>query len=407
MRASEIQDPDWIIYYLDKAGPLDIHLDSAYPKITTYLDNILNEVRQHRQDAGHQIQHPNRLRRYLKIIILDLLVATVEGESPFRYVSLDKTKYRKSERLEKIHLGSYLTAKAVFDALEALGYITIYPGWYAKDKEKKSRRTRIAATDKLIEAVPFNVGEISYDWQGCELVQLRHEGVGIDYAETPYSRSVRGDVKRYNALAEKTDIRIDGVPVINKYQHAVFHGKNMNSAVIGRMYGGVPQNLKKERRKDMTVEGERLVNLDFKSHHIRIAYHLAGMPVAEDPYIIPEVELGIFTRDEVKQAVNTMLNCETHTKAVRAVGMKQLVEAVEAAHPMLCEYNVLGKRLQKEDADLMRGILAKLVSTDVYAINLHDGLLCRESDWEFVNEVMNQEYRNRFKEYPVIDSSYC
>ena len=407
MRASEIKDPDWLVYYLDKAGPLDIHLDSDWPKITANLEGILGEVVQHRKSLGHQIQHPNRLRRYLKIIILDLLVATVEGESPFRYVSFDKTKYRKGERLEKIHLGSYLTAKAVFDALEALGYITIYPGWYAKDKEKKSRRTRIAATDKLIETVPFNVGEITYDWQGCELVQLRHDGIGIDYAETSYSRSVRADIKRYNALAENTDIRIDGVPVINKYQHAVFHGKNMHSAVIGRMYGGVPQNLKKERRKDMTVEGERLVNLDFKSHHIRIAYHLAGMPVAEDPYIIPEVELGIFTRDEVKTAVNTMLNCETRAKAVRAVGMKPLVEAVEAAHPMLCEYNVLGKRLQKEDADLMRGILAQLVSEGVYAINLHDGLLCRESDWEFVRDVMTQEYRNRFKEYPVIEYSYC
>jgi hypothetical protein len=403
VRASEITDPDWLVFYLAEAHLLDVHLVSDWPSISDAVKGIHAEVIAHRRSQGFQPQRGNRYRRYLEKIILDLLVATVEGKSPYVSVSLNKNDYKAGGRLEQIYLGSYRAFVAVVNSLKDLGYIHVNPGFYGE----KKRRARIAATDKLLDVVPFDADGVRYDWRNTELVRLKNDdGIYIDdWAETPYSKSVRKVVEQYNELAEKTDIRLDGKPVIKKYQHAVFHGENMRRPLLGRMYGGVPQNLHTDKRPYLKINGEGLVNLDFKAHHIRIACNLEGVDPGYDPYVIPEVVSGVLSREEVKDAVNIMLNAKDRKQAVRAVGQKSIVEAVERAHPMLCGYSVLGKRLQKEDADLMRGVLSRLVENGIYAINLHDGLLCRESDMQFVYEVMKQEYQSRYNFYPVIEIS--
>lgn len=400
LKASDI-DPDLLPFYLKReARAFDVHKESTWPPIKESVSAICDEVIQYRKCLGHQIQHPNRLRRYLEKIILDLLVACAEEESPFVFLSLNKNSYKTGGRMERIFLGSYLTMKAAVDSLVALGYVERKSGYY-DTKKKTGHRTRIAATDKLIESVPFDLEGVVFNWREDELVRLKHDGEYIDFADTRYSKSVHRDVVRYNEMAEKTDIRLAGKPIINKYQHAVFHGPDMKSAVLGRMYGGVPQNLKKDRRAEMTINGESVVNLDFQAHHIKLAYCLNGTPYDGDPYIIP----GPWSRDDVKLAVNIMLNCEKRSTAVKAVGNKELVEVVEKAHPLLCEYGNLGLRLQREDSDLMRAILNRLMDEGMYATNLHDGLLCRESDAEHVASWMKSEYFDRYKIIPDISSS--
>ncbi len=400
MKASEIDD-DWLPHYLkNEARSFDVHKQSNWPSITAAVNGIFDEVIQYRKVGGHQEQHPNRLRKYLEKLILDLLVAQAEEESPFVFLSLNKNSYKTGSRLEQIYLGSYLTMKKAVDSLVALGYVDLKPGYYDAEK-KKGWRTRIAASDKLIETVPFDLEGVQFNWREDDLVRLKHNGEYIDYAETSYSKSVWRDVVRYNEMAEKTDIRISGKPVINKYQHAVFHGADMKSAVLGRMYGGVPQNLKTERRAEMTINGDSLVNLDFEAHHIKLAYCLAGTPYVGDPYILP----GMYSRDDVKLAVNIMLNCHDHKQAVKAVGNKGLVKTVEQAHPILCEYEKLGLRLQKEDSDLMRAILNRLMDEGMFVTNLHDGVLCRASDAEHVHGWMQAEYFDRYKIIPDISIS--
>ena len=91
----------------------------------------------------------------------------------------------------------------------------------------------------------------------------------------------------------------------------------------GRFYGGWWQNIPKEQRARLLINGEDTAEHDYPSFHISLAYAVAGVPIPRgDLY---ELQTDRWPRNLVKLAANTMLNARDRRAALGAV----VQEAVE------------------------------------------------------------------------------
>ena len=85
----------------------------------------------------------------------------------------------------------------------------------------------------------------------------------------------------------------------------------------GRFYGGFWQGMPKQERARLMINGEAVGEHDYRQHHIRLAYALAGVPIPDgDLY---DLQTNRWKRSLVKLATNTMLNACDRRSALGAI----------------------------------------------------------------------------------------
>ncbi|MDX9835447.1 MAG: hypothetical protein RBT36_09615 [Desulfobulbus sp.] len=176
----------------------------------------------------------------------------------------------------------------------------------------------------------------------------------------------------------------------------------------------------KEFRKDIFIDGEPTVELDYAAHHIRIPYHQEGIDYREDPYLAltddPE-ERSIF-----KKLLLIALNAETEKKAVRgfrdacisaAKKMKialtnknicGLLERVRATHNQIAGYinTGAGCRLQNLDSQITEAILMRMTDMGIPCLPVHDSYIVPRQFEDRLRDVMVGEYKALLGFEPVI-----
>ena len=167
----------------------------------------------------------------------------------------------------------------------------------------------------------------------------------------------------------------------------------------GRFYCS-PQNVPGSARLQMTLGGQQVVELDFASMHVSLAYGLCGARLEGDPY-----EIRGFTRKQGKLCLLTAINATSIPAAVRAltdarvnkaVAANQthalrLVEAVKARHApiekMLC--SDAGMRLMNIDARIMLTAADRLLAKGIHCIPIHDSIVVPEQHESEAYEALN------------------
>lgn len=134
------------------APQFDVHKWSDYSEVNAAVNAIFNEIATLRKSRGIRIRDADKVKRSIKVIIMDLWAATKLSTNPYRAVSLNKSDYAKETRYKKIFLKYNYFVNVVQD-LKRLGYIILAPGFFDRTDPKKSRRTRIRATPKLIDKI--------------------------------------------------------------------------------------------------------------------------------------------------------------------------------------------------------------------------------------------------------------
>ena len=78
---------------------------------------------------------------------------------------------------------------------------------------------------------------------------------------------------------------------------------------VGRFYGGWWQELPKAKRRHLLIDGEAVIELDFRALHPRLCYQMSGQPLGpmDDPYAFPGMK-GVAQRNLVKTALNQLIN---------------------------------------------------------------------------------------------------
>jgi hypothetical protein len=137
---------------LNNSGLFDVHRWSEYPEVNSVVNVIFNEIKEYRQSKKIRIRNAEKVKKHLKVTIIDLWVANKLALNPYRAISKNKTNYKPQvSRYRKIFL-KYDYLIPVINDLEKLGYLEQSIG-YQDRLTGKSKMTRIKATEKLINKI--------------------------------------------------------------------------------------------------------------------------------------------------------------------------------------------------------------------------------------------------------------
>ena len=251
--------------------------------------------------------------------------------APVVFYSRDHNHYAELSRARRYFPGFYTYAKmmSAVEALEDAGLID-------HDKTAPSPfaclRSRISATPLLLS----QIADLSLDFvfKQQEVVILHDANRRLlAYRESDRTFRMRRDVNEHNEFLASLAIcvvhprlhydahgfiRVDGrwLDPRRRAYHRVF---NCDWTRGGRWFGVFWQGLPKDLRRHLLINGEPVVERDYRACHLRLLYAQAGieLPFHDedfDPYQIEATE-----RAHLKLAFHVMLNARTETAALKAI----------------------------------------------------------------------------------------
>jgi hypothetical protein len=167
---------------------------------------------------------------------------------------------------------------------------------------------------------------------------------------------------------------------------------NQNWQRNGRLYGCWVQNLPKENRRTLLLNGEPVAEPDYPALHCRLIYDRAGKPMPDKPF-----EIDGFERSEVKRTFYTMVNAPTWDGARRAIWQhspkwKELMAAIVRKHSAITDFlcSGIGAQLMFMDATIMCRNLADLNRAGIVALPIHDSVIVPAKYEGKASEIMDR-----------------
>jgi hypothetical protein len=344
-----------------------------------------------------------------------------------------------------------------FNGLIELGYLFITKeGFYdrkgMKDGTPTSRLTRYVATDRLLSLFANEelrvLPVIVPQYKDPELIKIRVKeadtaGVirkrSLTLSETGDTKRMQVNLERINkALSlhwydleipddELTDLqrRLADDPVDERTirmdqrsLHRVFNDPELQTG--GRFYGGWWQNIPKEYRHHLAVNGKKMVELDYSNQHPSILYAQAAeirpadcyadvVPSSSLPQDVTKKEL----RSAVKAAFNAMLNSprplRQPPKGVRpsqfGLNWREFSEVIIAFHEPIAHhfYTGVGLRLQRLDSDIAEKVMLHFAEHNIAILPLHDSFLMHHEYEATLAPVMEAAFKDVVGTAPKID----
>lgn len=422
---------------LNNSALFDVHRWSDYPEVNNPVNAILEEIKELRRSKGKRIREEKKVWRSLKVIILDLWAANKLALNPYRSISKNKSDYNKKKetRYRKIHL-TYDYLIPLINDLDKLDYLTQDIGYRKRSNGKKSKLTRIKATDKLINKILFpeygvdrvvaSKGQISiasHHNDNEETIILKDNKKNrIDYVETEATKLMRHNLQLINNKIAKERIALEisdeqfkalekqigsedkprEIDFTKIKLHRLFNNSSFEEG--GRFYGGWWQNIPREYRKYITISYKDSIELDYSGHHFRILYAKENLNPPDDPY-----DIDGFEREDLKIALQIILNASSKEAAKDAIckekisdvansDVAKLVKALEIRHQAINKYYYTGEgiKLQYLDSMLAEQVMLKMLKRGATVLPLHDSFLVLQSYREELEEIMKDEFEKMF-----------
>ena len=221
---------------------------------------------------------------------------------------------------------TYVNVLSSIAALDAAGLIIdarSRPG-------RLGRQSIFVASDELIDAWDDQADQLAH--HPGEIIRLKNTaGELIDYRDTRETRRMRSDLDELNEYLAGLLIDVPGAErrghhmvfkdehgadyyVLPKPSNALYRVFSRGSFEMhGRAYGWF-QNVPKAARASLTINGEPVVEADYRSLHPTILYNQAGIRFSGDAY-----DVDGFERSDVKVGFNVMVNARNRNAAIWAV----------------------------------------------------------------------------------------
>ncbi len=180
----------------------------------------------------------------------------------------------------------------------------------------------------------------------------------------------------------------------------------------GRFYRTFWDNMPKEYRLALMIDGQPVTEHDFRSCHPRIAYWLVGRPDLFDAlgdrdfYTIEG--LSDRWRSRIKRAVNIMFNAANFAQAKGAIARElpyrpslrrdrlaaNLMRRIKHAHPALASlwHSGVGLTLQYIDSCILQECLAELTERDIVGLSNHDSIIVQARHRDALIEIMERNF---------------
>lgn len=230
------------------------------------------------------------------------------------------------------------------------------------------------------------------------------KGKLIRYEETPLTRQYRDEMEQINAFLREADICYHGNKDIDDSRvelKRIFNNGSFEEG--GRLYGGFWISMKSEDLRDVMIDDEWVVTLDYGQMAVRLAYSLAKAPIHfDDGYLIPRRE---WAREATKKLINIMLNSPdaknwSVPKKVRDYYkdqdvQKRLIEEIKSFHKPI--EHLFGKpngmKFMFLESEILIDVLLELNSQGILALPIHDGLLVKPSQQDIAKQVMLKVFK--------------
>ncbi|EJB04812.1 hypothetical protein Rleg9DRAFT_3671 [Rhizobium leguminosarum bv. trifolii WSM597] len=355
---------------------------------------IITEGRKPRADAEE------RRKLCLRTVAANLVKATL---SPSEYVGMAVPLGNgKLTRYDRGDFNADVLRLVIEEARQA-GLVTVEKAIF------KERRTVVAPTLYFLRLISDHGVSITdlYHLEGRETIELsagsRRSGskMPVDYADCKEADTLRAQMAEINGVLNGADIRLDNrecgpIQLLRKFRLETPEDAHTFDR-HGRLYGGFWEGLPKDQRYRLTIGGEPVVDLDFMSMFVQLAYCRQGVePPSGDLYAIPGLEEH---RKAVKELMVSLFFRNQEARRLPNGGkgalpdkwnMARFKAAASQFHPAiipLFDTNV-GFEMMALESEILVGILLELASNGVAALPMHDGIMVAASQKELAVETM-------------------
>ncbi|MEH6517272.1 MAG: hypothetical protein V7742_11340 [Halioglobus sp.] len=344
---------------------------------------------------------PAPFRESVEVLIYNLLVAgDDEVAIPMGREAYSKSRYNKRSLSDRFTNRVRELAKA--------GLLKLREGSCGE-----RRRTTVRASQELAGLIEVLRPFVYAIENRSETIELRSKGQLVDYHELPETCCWREALGAYNELLASTAIVIPGNAGLYELNRPLHFRRVFNRSSFecgGRIYCHTIQNLKQTTRKSIQIDGQAVVEPDFKGQHPRMLYLLEGVGFPSDKDIYGFWE-GATVSEELLSQGEVRLRALAKAvllRSINASGRRGACESVKsdegvtypsarALYDAMCEYHQpiaghfssgLGIRLQRADSDIMLLLLAELTQRGIVGLPVHDSIIVAAGHMEVASSLM-------------------
>ena len=370
---------------------LTLHQEPSHTVNEGFVDAILAaaKVRYYAKVHGEEMKAVER--EYIRMVAANLFEAYRKGRplelgvyTIMRYHEPSPEDYAKMTRLQQRNIPLKRNFRTrVIDAFIELGYCEkVRSGFSFKVAAGRTNLSVFQPTEKILEAIsPKKAVEKEHE---C----IINRDINGNRTKSPKSAKTEGKfLKKYNRHW-KARVNMQFNPLTRIY---------INEVLGGRLYSDYQLISGKKRPELIKIDGEKVVELDFKASQLNIAsLILTGKVLADDPY-----NVGVVDRDDMKKLMMYYVNsfnpksCSVNPNGplgLTGVEYDAAVAVFEARYPELAilKKSGFGLAAQKIEGDIFMELARIAMERDTVVLTVHDSIIVKESEAAFWQEKMEQ-----------------
>lgn len=442
-----------------------------YPEVIAIIDHLFGELVEVENLRGLRKGSIAKLKYHIEFFVTNLYKAYCNDPKRVISYSRDIKRYsdKKDSYVRKFNLSHRYSVdtkkgKGVIPFLEKQGYIETFGFQYNRGNAAgRSYSSRMRATDKLINLIEssYNGSEDMFDEDTSNDETIVVKGLKLSdrwaritdssgkqkrikikgkrkICKTPDTREVRQmreNLKIINAVMDKAEITLDisekqlqelnarmlndpntnkqAIDFSRKRLHRVFLDRRLDRG--GRFYGPWYQNIPKEYRQYILIDGAPTLELDYSSLHPNLLYYYAGSkPPEGDLYQLEDYSKS--TRKFLKGMFLRMINSNSRNDAKGSIRqavfydkkvaippelgnlkdktLDPIIDGLLEKHKPLSKYifkfKNLGNWLQNIDSRIAEKVLLYFAVNGIAALPMHDSFIIDARHYQNLEDIMNR-----------------
>ena len=404
----------------DYCTKINLNLWSDDTKFTALVEHI--------QEQSPKIGNPVIRKKSLTVLLANLYYTWLDD--PDKYVAYyrDVNKYPLKSMYNILKISKIIIS--VIDPLIDNNYIEHKRGF--NDPFNQGRISKMRASDALIKLFkhyklqPNSVGLLPSTPSIIlrDIKDDRKEEIDFEYTED--LETIRSSLTRYNNLLRKTHIAIPHYPKKgvtrtkglkipynpdNKFVRRIYNNGTFEDG--GRFYGGFWQNIPKEWRMRIRIDGQPIVEHDYSGLHINLLYAQENKQYEGDPYSLNH---KLYSDEELRPYLKTllliMLNGRNEKQVLNAVrndiqwdtqlwpyhnyNHQEFITLLTNKHKPIGKYlySGYGITLQNIDSSIAQHIIDTFTKRSIAVLCIHDSFICDAHYGEELTKEMERAYKS-------------